>query len=112
MNRKKLIIDLIVEDLRRFQVMISIREFKIENFYYHNYGMLVIILGIMDEEEKLDDYDFGGVYREHLYEVKYMPKTYFGDHLRPLAKTCYKALKKRYVEVKNRPNPRNRSLIE
>lgn len=111
-NPKRLIVDLIVEDLRRFQVMITIRDFKMENCYYHNYGMLIIILGIMDEEQKLDEYDFGGVYREHLYEVKYLPSTYFGENLRPLAKRCYHALRKRYEEVISRPNPRNRNIVE
>ncbi|MFC0263007.1 hypothetical protein [Fontibacter flavus] len=101
MKKENIIIELIFQDLRYFQVLQTTGRTTYLDF--SRYGMLELILKVWEKDQELDVYDVAKTYMEYIRSVKYEPFAYFGDHLKPIALNCYEALVKRIKFLDDNP---------
>lgn len=102
MKTEELIIELIIQDLRFFQISLKIRSVRELDFC--RFEMLELILKIWGKEKEIDYFDLGDRYMEYVKEVKFLPFSYYGEMLKPLAINCYKGLVKRVNELEENPS--------
>lgn len=102
MKTEELIIELIMQDLRFFQISLKIRN--IRELEFCRFEMLELILKVWGKSEEIDYFDIGDRYMEYIKEVKFLPFSYYGDVLKPLAIDCYKGLVNRINELEKNPS--------
>lgn len=102
MSTEELIIELIIQDLRFFQINMKVRSIRELDFC--RFEMLELILKVWGKGEEIDYFDLGDRYMEYVKEVKFLPLPYNGDMLKPLAIKCYKGLVSRIKELEENPS--------
>jgi len=102
MSTEELIIELIIQDLRFFQINMKVRSIRELDFC--RFEMLELILKVWGKSEEIDYFDLGDRYMEYVKEVKFLPLPYFGELLKPLAIKCYKGLVSRIKELEENPS--------
>lgn len=102
MSTEELIIELIIQDLRFFQINMKVRSIRELDFC--RFEMLELILKVWGKSEEIDYFDLGDRYMEYVKEVKFLPLPYNGDMLKPLAIKCYKGLVSRIKELEENPS--------
>ena len=102
MKTEELIIELIMQDLRFFQISMKIRN--IRELEFCRFEMLELILKVWGKSEEIDYFDIGDRYMDYMKEVKFLPFSYYGDLLKPLAINCYKGLVSRVKELEENPS--------
>ncbi|WP_111672317.1 hypothetical protein [Algoriphagus litoralis] len=102
MNTEELIVELIIQDLRFFQISLKIRAAREMEFC--RFEILQLIIKAWGKSDEIDYFDLGDTYMEYMKEVKFQPFSYYGEFLKPLALKCYKGLINRIKELEANPS--------
>jgi hypothetical protein len=97
MNTEELIVKLIIQDLRFFQISLRIRAAR--EMEFSRFEILQLILKVWKKSDEIDYFHLGDTYMEFMKKVKYGPFSYYGDLLKPMALSCYKGLSSRVKEL-------------
>lgn len=95
MEKERLIIDLILQDLRHNQLLSGLEGLGLEVNKIHYLSILEIVSQLMKVPDKISD-DWGALYIEYMNQAihyKIMTSTKI-ETLVPLAETCYVQLRK------------------